>query len=53
MSLGQLIIYSVNYSQAANIDQIEIDNILGYADFEQLPQNDKNVLISVLEALRN
>ena len=53
MSLGQLITYSVNYSQAADIDQIEINNILSYADYEHLAQNEKNILISVLEALRN
>ncbi len=53
MSLRQLITHSVNYSQVADIDQIEIDNILSYADNEQLAQNEKNVLISVLETLRN
>ncbi len=53
MSLSQLITHSVNYSQIADLDQIEIDNILSYADNEQLAQNEKNVLVQVLEALRN
>lgn len=53
MSLRQLITHSVNYSEIADMDQLEIDNILSYADNEKLPQKEKNVLVQVLEALRN
>ena len=53
MSLGQLITYSVNYSQCADMDQIEIDQILSYANYEKLSPKDTIILNQVLEALRN
>ena len=53
MSLKQLITHSVNYSEIADMDELEINNILSYAENENLSQNDKNLLSQVLEALRN
>ncbi len=53
MSLRQLITYAVDYSQIADLDQIEINNILGYADYEKLSKNDTIILNQVLETLRN
>ncbi len=53
MSLGQLIKYAVNYSQCADIDQIEIDQILSYANYEKLSPYDTIILNRVLESLRN
>ena len=53
MTLGQLITYSVNYSQCADMDQIEIDQIMNHAKYEKLNTNDTIILNQVLEALRN
>lgn len=53
MSLGQLITYSVNYSQSADLDQIEINQILSHAKYENLSPNDTIILNQVLESLRN
>ena len=53
MSLGQLITYSVNYSQCADMDQIEIDQIMNYAKYEKLNSNDTIILNQVFDGKWN